>query len=95
MSNLDLKMIQMLVPVAKYGIKCPYAMVPEYITIHNTANNASALAEISYMIGNWDEVSYHWAVDDAQAIQGIEHNRNGWHSGGSALYTSDSVLELL
>ena len=81
MSNLDLKMIKMLVPVAKYDIKCPYAMTPQYVTIHNTANDASALAEISYMIGNWDEVSYHWAVDDTQAIQGIEHNRNGWHSG--------------
>lgn len=81
MSNLDLKLVQMLVPSSKYGIKCPYSMVPEFLTIHNTANNASALAEISYMIGNWDEVSYHWAVDDVQAIQGIEHNRNGWHSG--------------
>lgn len=84
MSNLDLKMIQMLVPVAKYGIKCPYAMVPEFLTVHNTANNASALAEISFMIGNGDEVSYHWAVDDTQAINGIEHNRNGWHSGDGA-----------
>ncbi|WJQ86083.1 N-acetylmuramoyl-L-alanine amidase [Streptococcus parasuis] len=81
MSNLDLKMVQMLVPVAKYDIKCPYAMVPEFLTIHNTGNDASALAEISYMIGNGDEVSYHWATDDVQAIQGIEHNRNGWHSG--------------
>ncbi|HFH9833977.1 TPA: N-acetylmuramoyl-L-alanine amidase [Streptococcus suis] len=84
MSNLDLKMVKMLVPVAKYGIKCPYAMTPQYVTIHNTANNASALAEISYMNGNWNEVSYHWAVDDVQAIQGIEHNRNGWHSGDGA-----------
>ena len=81
MSNLDLKMIQMLVPAYKYNIKCPYAMTPEYITIHNTANDASALSEISYMIGNGYEVSYHWAVDDTQAVQGIEHNRNGWHSG--------------
>lgn len=56
-------------------------MVPEFLTIHNTANDASALAEISFMVGNGDEVSYHWAVDDEQAIQGIEHNRNGWHSG--------------
>ena len=81
MSNLDLKLVQMLVPSAKYGVKCPYAMVPEFITIHNTANNASALSEISFMIGNWEEVSYHWAVDDVQAIQAIEHNRNGWHAG--------------
>lgn len=84
MSNLDLKLVQMLVPSSKYGIKCPYSMVPEFLTIHNTANDASALAEISYMIGNWEEVSYHWAVNDVQAIQAIEHNRNGWHSGDGA-----------
>lgn len=81
MSNLDLKMIQMLVPASKHSIKCPHAMTPECITIHNTANNASSLSEISYMIGNGNEVSYHWAVDDLQAVQGIEHNRNAWHSG--------------
>ena len=81
MSNLDLKLVKMLVPSTKYDVKCPYNMVPEFVTIHNTANNASALAEISFMIGNWNEVSYHWAVDDVQAIQSIEHNRNGWHSG--------------
>ena len=81
MSNLGLKMIQMPVPAAKHGIKCPYAMTPEFLTIHNTANNASALAEISYMNGNWNEVSYHWAVDDEQAIQAIPHNRNAWHCG--------------
>ena len=89
MSNLGLKMVQMLVPVAKYGIKCPYAMVPEFLTIHNTANNASALAEMSYMIGNLEEVSYHWSVDDVQAIQGIEHNRNGWHSGDGTYGTGN------
>ena len=83
MSNLDLKLVKMLVPSTKYDVKCPYDMVPEFLTIHNTANNASALAEISFMIGNGDEVSYHWAVDDVQAIQGIEHNRNGWHAGDS------------
>lgn len=81
MSNLGLTTVQMLVPSSKYGIKCPYTMKPEYITIHNTANDASALAEISYMIGNNNEVSYHWAVDDVQAIQAIPHNRNAWHCG--------------
>ncbi|HEP1800174.1 N-acetylmuramoyl-L-alanine amidase family protein [Streptococcus suis] len=81
MSNLGLKMVQMLVPSEKQDIKCPYTMTAEYITIHNTANNASALAEISYMVGNGNEVSYHWAVDDVQAIQAIPHNRNAWHCG--------------
>ncbi|HFU4358651.1 TPA: N-acetylmuramoyl-L-alanine amidase family protein [Streptococcus suis] len=81
MSQFDLKLVQMLVPSEKQDVKCPYAMVPEFLTIHNTANNASALAEISYMNGNWNEVSYHWAVDDVQAIQAIPHNRNAWHCG--------------
>ena len=89
MSNLDLKLVKMLAPSAKYDIKCPYSMAPEFLTIHNTANNASALAEISFMIGNWDEVSYHWAVDDVQAIQAIEHNRNGWHSGDGTYGTGN------
>lgn len=84
MNNLGLKIVQMLVPAVKYGVKCPYAMSPEFLTIHNTANNASALAEISYMNGNWNEVSYHWAVDDEQSIQGIPHDRNAWHCGDGA-----------
>ncbi|HEM3705707.1 TPA: N-acetylmuramoyl-L-alanine amidase [Streptococcus suis] len=84
MNNLGLKIVQMLVPAAKYGVKCPYAMSPEFLTIHNTANNASALAEISYMNGNWNEVSFHWAADDEQAIQGIPHDRNAWHCGDGA-----------
>ncbi|HEL9635275.1 TPA: N-acetylmuramoyl-L-alanine amidase, partial [Streptococcus suis] len=81
MTNLGLKIVQMPVPAAKVGIKCPNAMTPQWLTIHNTANDASALAEISYMNGNWNEVSYHWAVDDVQAIQAIAHNRNAWHCG--------------
>ena len=43
----------------KYGIKCPYSMTPTRIVIHNTANDASAQNEISYMIGNNLEVSFH------------------------------------
>ncbi len=46
-------------------------MTPEYITIHNTANDASAANEISYMTGNSESTSYHFAVDDKEVIQGI------------------------
>lgn len=81
MTNLGLKLVQMLVPAGKYSIKCPNRMLAQRVTIHNTANDASALAEISYMIGNNAQVSYHWAVDDLQAIQGIPHDRNAWHCG--------------
>lgn len=81
MTNLGLKLVQMLVPASKWDIKCPNQMLAQRLTIHNTANNASALAEISYMIGNNSETSFHWAVDDIQAVQGITHDRNAWHCG--------------
>lgn len=76
-----IKIIQKLVSSDKYNVKCPYEMNPEYITIHNTANDASALNEITYMNSNNNEVSYHFAVDDIQAVQGLPLNRNGWHAG--------------
>ena len=72
---------QMLVSANKYSVKCPYSMTPEGITVHNTANNASAENEIKYMIGNNKQVSYHYAVDDKEIIQGILENRNAWHAG--------------
>ncbi len=70
-----------LVPSDKYALKCPNPMEPEYITIHNTANDASAANEISYMTGNSESTSYHFAVDDKEVIQGIPLDRNAWHSG--------------
>ncbi|HGA1494812.1 TPA: N-acetylmuramoyl-L-alanine amidase family protein [Streptococcus suis] len=81
MSKLGLKLVQMPVPEWNQATKQTYAMTPKWVTIHNTANNASARAEISYMIGNTQWVSYHWAVDDVEAIQAIPHNRNAWHCG--------------
>lgn len=70
-----------LVPQSKYPIKCPYKMEPQGITIHNTANDASAEDEIAYMTRNDQKVSFHHAVDDKEAIQGIPENRNAWHAG--------------
>ncbi|MCY8276500.1 N-acetylmuramoyl-L-alanine amidase [Bacillus inaquosorum] len=70
-----------LVSEAKYALKCPNYMDAEYITIHNTANDASAANEISYMIGNTNSTSFHFAVDDKEVIQGLPLNRNAWHTG--------------
>lgn len=74
------KIVENLVPKSKYNIKCPYDMIPEGITVHNTANDASAMAEIKYMISNNAETSFHYAVDDKEAVQGLPLNRNGWHA---------------
>ena len=68
-------------PAAQYRIKCPYAMVPECIVVHNTANDASAANEIKYMQSNDKQVSFHYAVDDKEVVQGVPLTRNAWHSG--------------
>ena len=72
---------QNLVDSSKYSIKCPYDMNAEFIVVHNTANNASANNEIAYMLSNNNKVSYHYAVDDTEIVQGIPENRNAWHAG--------------
>ncbi|MEG0897429.1 MAG: N-acetylmuramoyl-L-alanine amidase [Ruthenibacterium sp.] len=63
-----------------------YAMKPEYITIHNTANRAKgagAVAHGSYLQGNGanKSVSYHYAVDDKIIVQIIPDTEAAWHAG--------------
>lgn len=70
-----------IVPQDKYNIKCPYSMSPTRIVVHNTANDAPAKNEIAYMIRNDQKVSFHYAVDDKEVVQGIPENRNAWHCG--------------
>lgn len=70
-----------IVSESKYPIKCTYFMEPEFIVIHNTANDASAKNEVSYMKNNNSSVSYHFAVDDIEIRQALPINRNGWHAG--------------
>ena len=71
---------QKLVNENKYDIKCPYEMDAEFIVVHNTANDATAQNEIAYMIRNDNKVSFHYAIDDNEIVQGIPENRNAWHA---------------
>lgn len=77
--------INSYIPTTLYSLKSPYTMTPEYITIHNTYNDATAANEIAYMTRNVTgptaAVSYHVAIDDKQAIQAIPFTRNAFHSG--------------
>ncbi len=75
-----MEIVKMLVPESKYSIKCPHIMNPEFIIIHNTANDASAMAEISYMIGNNKKVSFHCAIDNYRIVQGVLFDRNTWNA---------------
>ena len=75
-----MEIIKKLVPESKWEIKCPYEMTPKGITVHNTANDASARNEIAYMTNNNYKTSFHYAVDDKEAVQGLPLDRNGWHA---------------
>lgn len=79
-----MNVVKNIITKDKYGVKCPYPMTPSRIVVHNTANDASARNEIAYMISNNQEVSFHYAVDDKEAVQGIPENRNAWHCGDGA-----------
>ncbi|WP_418223585.1 peptidoglycan recognition protein family protein [Clostridium isatidis] len=76
-----MSLIKNLIPENQYQIKCPYPMTPKGICIHNTANDATAANEVTYMKNNNMEVSFHIAIDDVEAIQAIPFNRNAWHAG--------------
>lgn len=71
-------------PVSQYPIKCPYGMSPTRIVIHNTANDAPAENEIKYMQSNSTQTSFHYAVDDKEAVQGVDLWRNAWHATDGA-----------
>ena len=76
-----MKIVKNLVSESKYSVKCPYSMTPEFIVVHNTANDATAQNEIKYMISNDNQVSFHFAVDDKEVIQGLPLDRNAWACG--------------
>lgn len=78
---MSLKIREFVIPTSKYSLKCPYSMTPTVIVVHNTANDATAENEIKYMQSNSNQVSFHFAVDDTEVVQGIPVNRNAWHAG--------------
>ena len=78
------KYIKMMLPSSKYNIKAPYKRLkPTSITVHNTDNNAPAKNEVSYMIGNRNKVSFHYAVDDKYVVKGVTDTRGCYHCGNS------------
>lgn len=76
-----MNIVKDFVPESKYKLKCPYKMKPEFIVVHNTANDASAKNEIAYMKNNDSSTSFHFAVDASEVRQAIPLDRNAWHAG--------------
>ena len=79
-----MNIVKNLVSQSKYSIKCPYSMTPEFVVVHNTANDATAQNEVKYMISNNNQVSFHFAVDDKEIVQGLPLDRNAWACGDGA-----------
>ena len=75
------KIVNDFVSPYMYKYKSIYGMNPSYITIHNTANTASARSEVRYMKNNTNFTSYHVAVDDKEVVQALPFNRNAFHTG--------------
>ena len=68
-------------PTSKYSIKCPDITTKDGICVHNTANDASAMAEVSYMLGNNNKVSFHAAVDNERVVTGLPFDRSCYAAG--------------
>lgn len=79
-----MEIIRNMVPQDRYHLKCPHPMDPDCYVVHNTANDAPATNEVAYMIRNDNKVSFHYAVDDIQVVQGIPESRNAYHAGDGA-----------
>ncbi|MEK5133698.1 N-acetylmuramoyl-L-alanine amidase [Bacillus sp. FSL W8-0645] len=74
---------QDFIPVGN-GNRPGYAMTPEYVTVHNTANTskgADAKSHAAYVKSPTTEVSWHFTVDDHEIFQHLPLNENGWHAG--------------
>lgn len=81
MSKPNFTILNVELPKDKYNLKAPYAMQPVGVTIHETDNNAPAINEIAYMQRNNNQVSFHYAVDEKEVVQGVPLNRNTWNAG--------------
>ena len=72
------------IPLPKIAVaykKTSFYMQPQFVVIHNTANDAPAINEINYMHESDDYRSFHFAVDDTSIVQGLPLDKNGWHAG--------------
>lgn len=78
--------VKQMCPESRYSIKCPYLRTPTRFVVHNTANDAPAANEISYMINRPEEISFHIAIDDKEIRQALPFDRNAWASGDGRGY---------
>ncbi len=66
---------KMLCPESVYELKSPSEIKPECIIVHNTANNAPAVNEVSFMLKKNKPYSFHYVIDDKEIIQCLPETR--------------------
>lgn len=76
-----MQITNVICPTSKYATKCPDITEKDGICIHNTANDASAMSEISYMLGRQEKVSFHVAVDNYRVVTGLPFERSCYAAG--------------
>lgn len=68
----------------KQGQKCPFSMIPEYITIHEIKSNQSADTAARIISSNFGNIGAHFFVDEKEVIQIIPCDRNAFACGDGA-----------
>ena len=76
-----MQITNVICPESKYPTKCPDVTEKDGICIHNTYNDASAMSEISYMLGRPEKVSFHAAVDNYRIVTGLPFERSCYAAG--------------
>lgn len=76
-----MQITNVICPENKYSIKCPDITEKDGICIHNTYNDASAMSEISYMLGRPEKVSFHAAVDNYRIVTGLPFEKSCYAAG--------------
>lgn len=74
----------------KQGQKCPFSMIPKYITIHEIRSNQSADTVARVISSNFGNIGAHFFVDEKEVIQIIPCNRNAYACGDGAFGTGNT-----
>lgn len=74
--------IQRIIPIANSRARPQYHMIPEYVTIHNTANaGATAKQNTDYVVNQNEYKSWHFTIGNNEVYQHLPITESGWHAG--------------
>lgn len=98
--NKIVKTVQNGLPIYYKFLKKTYkigpSMTPDTLVLHNTANNASAKNEVTYLNSseNTTSTSFHFAVDESNAYQAIPLTHSAYHAGNPTVNKKSIGIEI-